>query len=214
VGFEPTISAGERPQTYALDRAATGTGHQIVYDPYFHSAVNNLLSRECIVQQNKWRVFQVPAVAQLRSPFLIFMFPCIVISYTKMTNKMQQFRIIYYSLAALHVSSDIFAHHQEHLNCITASGITHVCRCRPAGSVLLGYGASSVDDWCPTIRDSVFSSSRVECPKSRNVGHQSSSARRFILEERRHKTKNSQIHSTLYDWLRNLCTKTSLTGVP
>ena len=26
VGFEPTISAGERLQTYALDRAATGTG--------------------------------------------------------------------------------------------------------------------------------------------------------------------------------------------
>ena len=26
VGFEPTISAGERPQAYALDRAATGTG--------------------------------------------------------------------------------------------------------------------------------------------------------------------------------------------
>ena len=26
VGFKPTISAGERPQTYALDRAATGTG--------------------------------------------------------------------------------------------------------------------------------------------------------------------------------------------
>ena len=25
VGFEPTISAGERPKTYALDRAATGT---------------------------------------------------------------------------------------------------------------------------------------------------------------------------------------------
>ena len=25
VGFEPTISAGERPQIYALDRAATGT---------------------------------------------------------------------------------------------------------------------------------------------------------------------------------------------
>ena len=24
VGFEPTISAGERPQTYGLDRAATG----------------------------------------------------------------------------------------------------------------------------------------------------------------------------------------------
>ena len=26
VGFEPTISAGERPHMYALDRAATGTG--------------------------------------------------------------------------------------------------------------------------------------------------------------------------------------------
>ena len=26
VGFEPTISADERPKTYALDRAATGTG--------------------------------------------------------------------------------------------------------------------------------------------------------------------------------------------
>jgi len=50
--------------------------------------------------------------------------------YTKMTNKMQLCRIIYYYLAAVHVSSDIFAHHQEHINCITASGITHVCRCR------------------------------------------------------------------------------------
>ena len=26
VGFEPTISAGAQPKTYALDRAATGTG--------------------------------------------------------------------------------------------------------------------------------------------------------------------------------------------
>ena len=28
VGFEPTISAGERPKTYALDRAATGIGQE------------------------------------------------------------------------------------------------------------------------------------------------------------------------------------------
>ena len=27
VGFEPTISAGERPKTYALDRAGTGIGY-------------------------------------------------------------------------------------------------------------------------------------------------------------------------------------------
>ena len=30
VGFEPTISAGERPQSYALDRAATGSGLYLV----------------------------------------------------------------------------------------------------------------------------------------------------------------------------------------
>ena len=29
VGIEPTISSGKRPQTYVLDRAATGTGHVI-----------------------------------------------------------------------------------------------------------------------------------------------------------------------------------------
>jgi hypothetical protein len=51
-----------------------------------------------------------------------------------MTNKMQVCRIIYYSLAALHISSDVFAHHQEHLNCITASGITHFCRCQLAAA--------------------------------------------------------------------------------
>jgi len=28
VGLEPTITAGERPQTYALDSAATGTGNR------------------------------------------------------------------------------------------------------------------------------------------------------------------------------------------
>jgi hypothetical protein len=47
---------------------------------------------------------------------------------------MQLCKTIYYSLAALHVSSDIFAHHQGHLNCITVSGITHVCRCRLAAT--------------------------------------------------------------------------------
>ena len=37
VGFEPTISEGERPQTYALDRAATGTGiiMRSVYNFFF-----------------------------------------------------------------------------------------------------------------------------------------------------------------------------------
>jgi len=34
-GFEPTISAGERPQTYTLDRAATGTGPSGYYNLQF-----------------------------------------------------------------------------------------------------------------------------------------------------------------------------------
>ena len=32
VGFEPTMSASERPQTYALDRAATETGNAEVLE--------------------------------------------------------------------------------------------------------------------------------------------------------------------------------------
>jgi hypothetical protein len=59
----------------------------------------------------------------------IVMFPRIMTQYTKITNKMQLCRINYYSLAALHVLSEILAHHQEHLNCITASGITCICHC-------------------------------------------------------------------------------------
>ena len=30
VEFEPTFSAGERPQTYTLDRAATGTDNELL----------------------------------------------------------------------------------------------------------------------------------------------------------------------------------------
>jgi hypothetical protein len=49
---------------------------------------------------------------------------------TKTTNKMQLCRLICYSLSALHVSGDVFAHHQEHLTVFTASGNIHQCRCR------------------------------------------------------------------------------------
>jgi hypothetical protein len=35
VGFEPTISAGERPQTYPLDRAAIGTGMSSLHNTNF-----------------------------------------------------------------------------------------------------------------------------------------------------------------------------------
>jgi len=39
-GFEPTISAGERPQTYALERAATGTGLSCIARINQHSCLH------------------------------------------------------------------------------------------------------------------------------------------------------------------------------
>ena len=50
VGFEPTIPAGELPQTYALDRAATGTGNEHVVSvqimPFFMQGVFVLLIQD------------------------------------------------------------------------------------------------------------------------------------------------------------------------
>ena len=48
-GFEPTISAGERPQTYALDRAATGTSFDFLYDfdKISHSKKNSARYQKC-----------------------------------------------------------------------------------------------------------------------------------------------------------------------
>ena len=46
-GFEPTNPTSERPQTYALDRAATGTGIEILYKQYnvaFHCVFESLRS--------------------------------------------------------------------------------------------------------------------------------------------------------------------------
>jgi len=48
----------------------------------------------------------------------------------KVTNKMQLYRLIYYSWSALHVSGDVFAHHQEHLIVFTVSGSIHPSYCR------------------------------------------------------------------------------------
>ena len=44
VGFEPTISVGELPKTYALDHAATGTGFRVCY---FEKITYNKI---CVVQ--------------------------------------------------------------------------------------------------------------------------------------------------------------------
>ena len=39
------------------------------------------------------------------------------------------YRLIYYSKSALHVSDDVFAHHQEHLTVFTVSGSIHPSCC-------------------------------------------------------------------------------------
>jgi len=46
------------------------------------------------------------------------------------TNEIQPYRLIYYSCSALHVSGNIFAHHQEHLTVFTTSGNIYQCRRR------------------------------------------------------------------------------------
>jgi len=41
VEFEPKISAGERPQTYALDFASTGTGSKQFNNPKYKQLMPN-----------------------------------------------------------------------------------------------------------------------------------------------------------------------------
>ena len=53
VRFEPTISAGELPQTCALDRAATGTGkHGKYLNEMEYSQKHNLFRKDVIYSKN------------------------------------------------------------------------------------------------------------------------------------------------------------------
>ena len=47
-GFEPTIPAGERPETYVLDRAATGTGKKM---SIYNTQINLLKSTGHVMYQ-------------------------------------------------------------------------------------------------------------------------------------------------------------------
>ena len=53
VGFEPMISAGERPQTYALDSAATRTGHRIVI-PLLNAAFRGSIPAQIMFLYHLW----------------------------------------------------------------------------------------------------------------------------------------------------------------
>jgi hypothetical protein len=48
----------------------------------------------------------------------------------KVTDKMQLYRLIYFSLSALHVLGDVFAHLQENLTVFTVSDSIHPGGCR------------------------------------------------------------------------------------
>ena len=58
VGFEPTISAGERPQTYALDGAATGTGTSWYHRNYKFYLHCSDFGRHCCLRHcvRSWKV--------------------------------------------------------------------------------------------------------------------------------------------------------------
>jgi len=45
LAFEPTILAGERPQTYAVDRAATKTGNSVPYSQEICTLKRHLLQQ-------------------------------------------------------------------------------------------------------------------------------------------------------------------------
>jgi hypothetical protein len=54
----------------------------------------------------------------------------------KMTNRMQLYRLIYYSKSTLHVSGDIFVYNQEHLTVFTVFDSVHPSCCRlPAENI-------------------------------------------------------------------------------
>jgi hypothetical protein len=67
-------------------------------------------------------------LSQIKGNFVILIFLKFVIS-MKVSNKMQLYSLIYYSQSALHISGEVFAHHQEHLTVFTVSGSVHTSCC-------------------------------------------------------------------------------------
>jgi len=54
VGFEPTVSAGERPQTYALDGAATGTSTFMIIPRWIPLRITNISGGTFTEIQNRF----------------------------------------------------------------------------------------------------------------------------------------------------------------
>jgi hypothetical protein len=116
VGFKPTISAGERPQTYALDCAATGTDY---LQPNTRCKLYIILFNAELIPISHLLVLLGD---------LTFMVPCIVTTfqYTCISNKMQTL----HSLFIFGNCSTCFGWYFHpsswaHSTVSTASGICH-----------------------------------------------------------------------------------------
>jgi len=90
-------------------------------------AINRYIAANLLIQETVWYCVTLILVNHHHVNLTSGKHYSLII--TKTTNKMQQCRLIYYSLSALHVSDDVFAHRQEHLTVFTASGNIHQCRC-------------------------------------------------------------------------------------
>ena len=68
VGFEPTISAGERQQTYAFDRAASGTSNNTglskkmdgIWNRYNLKSTGRIYTFGVLKRSEKFKVLDLP----------------------------------------------------------------------------------------------------------------------------------------------------------
>ena len=85
-GLEPTISAGEQPQTYALDRAVIGTGAFLF--------IPSIMNYECLLYTNictnKWCKFVLNYCDMFRCQYTIFMDSTFVLAKSKVKRTLVQ----------------------------------------------------------------------------------------------------------------------------
>ena len=110
VGFEPTISASERPQTYALDRAATGTGRKWIYTAQSSSVACARVHRgrhvSALVESSMLHrpiYFRWCAVSKLLYNFKALLFHCV--SETSILQKISSSAIRHSLRNVMHLTS-------------------------------------------------------------------------------------------------------------
>jgi len=102
-------------------------------DTAFHPRRREFHQRmQVVILRTTWRLPQCPNLVALSTLTALIKRDCCWITFYSFmkVNKMQLYRLIYYSKSALHVSGNVFAHHQEHLTVFTVSGRVHPSCCR------------------------------------------------------------------------------------